>query len=281
MSRAQYATVLVTGASAGLGAAVSNCLAERGWRVYAGSRRASTQADAMPSISPLRLDVTNPSECADAVSSVVNETGSLDAIVCNAGVNVSAPAEELSATRAQAILDTNFWGVVHSIRAVLPHFRQRRAGTIVVVGSLAGIVSPPGEAYYAASKHAVRGFLESLQYEVSGFGIRVHLVEPGFIRTDLATASAPADSSIPDYDTLREKLDVHWRAAIAGGISAEIAAAGIAGVVCDPDAPFRTQIGRDATWVPRWKALFPASLFFAIARRRFGIAGVAGNGDSN
>lgn len=139
---------------------------------------------------------------------------------------------------------------------------------------LAGIVAPPGEAYYAASKHGVRGFLESLQYEVSGFGIRVHLAEPGFIRTDLAAKQAPPDLVEPEYDALRRQLAGHWKHSIESGMRASDAARRIVDIVEKPGAPFRTRMGRDAVWIPRLKMLLPNSIFFALTRRWFGIGDV-------
>jgi NAD(P)-dependent dehydrogenase (short-subunit alcohol dehydrogenase family) len=190
--------VLVTGASAGLGASIATELAGRDWDVLAASRRGLAPAGG--SVRPVVMDVTS-------VESVRKSIGSerLDAIVCNAGINAAAPAEELDDARARSILETNFWGVVNTVRAALPKFRQQGQGCIVVIGSLAGLMAPPGASYYAASKHALEGWLESLQYEVAGFGVRVHLIEPGFIRTDLAAAE-PVPASLSEYDGLRERL---------------------------------------------------------------------------
>jgi NAD(P)-dependent dehydrogenase (short-subunit alcohol dehydrogenase family) len=117
----------------------------------------------------------------------------------------------------------------------------------------------------------VRGFLESLQYEVSGFGVRVHLIEPGFIRTDLATSTARDITAIADYDHLRARLESQWRESIARGMKREAVADRITWLLGNPRAPFRTRVGRDGIWVPRWKKIFPAKVFFAVARRRFGL----------
>lgn len=264
-------TVLVTGGSSGLGAAIAERLAATGWTVFASSRRGTLAAGSHASIRAMRCDVRRDGDMREAVAEIIAEEGRLDAIICNAGLNASGPAEELPADRARTIVETNFWGVVNGANAVLPHFRERREGAILVIGSLAGMVSPPGEAYYAASKHAVLGFLESVQYEVSRFGIRVRLVEPGFIRTNLADAAYPYAETIADYDGLREQLAKHWREAIAGGVTPEFVARRIEQVLDDPRSSFRTRVGRDAVWIPRLKALLPARLFFALARRRFGL----------
>lgn len=265
--------VFVTGGSSGLGAEICNAFGRAGWCAFAGSRRATLVEGAHAAVRPIRCDVTAHVDVDRAVAEILETAGRLDAIICNAGINVSALAEELPEARARAILDTNFWGAVYGARAVLPQFRAQRAGTLVVIGSLAGMVSPPGEAYYAASKHAIRGFLESLQYEVSDFGIRVHLIEPGFIRTNLASAAAANTETLADYDPLRARVQAHWRGAIAGGLDASAVADCVVRVVARRTAPFRTRVGQDAVWVPRLKALLPSKMYFALTRRRFGLEG--------
>lgn len=161
---------------------------------------------------------------------------------------------------------------MHAVRAVLPHFRDRRGGTLLVVGSLAGIVAPPGEAFYAASKQALRGWMEALHHEVGRFGIRVHLVEPGFIRTNLAQATPAQPGVIADYAALRAHLATHWRKAIASGKEPEQVAWQILRLVNAPTGPLRLRIGSDARWIPRFRAVLPAPLFYAITRRKLGIS---------
>ena len=117
-------------------------------------------------------------------------------------------------------MDTNFYGVTGMIRAFLPEMRKRRSGTIPTIGSLAGLMAPSGEAFYAASKHALEGFLEALQYEVAPFGVRVCLAEPGFIATNLASAPAETDGTIPDYDAVRQALKAKWEASISAEMKA-------------------------------------------------------------
>lgn len=261
---------LVTGGSAGLGAVVCERLASRGWTVIAASRRGFVPT-ASPSIEPIRLDVTDPDAFAAAARAVVARHGRIDAIILNAGINTPAPIEELPLARAHAIMDTNFWGVVHGVRAVLGYFRDQRAGMITVVGSLAGIVTPPGEAIYAASKHALEGWLEGLQYEVTPLGVGVRLVEPGFIRTELAAASAAHQGHIPEYNTMRNHLTRQWGENLKKGMTSTYVAERIVALTLAKRAPFRTRIGTEAVWVPRLKKVLPESWFFAGTRRTFGM----------
>lgn len=259
---------LVTGGSSGLGAAICRALTAKGWRVWAGSRSARSPADGVRAVP---MDVTDPHAVRAAVASILAKEGRLDTVICNAGVQVSAPTEELPEDRAAAILDTNLRGTIHTIRAALPALRES-GGSIVAVGSLAGRVAPPGEAVYAASKHGLRGFLESLRHEVRPQGVRVALVEPGYIRTALAQGDAPDWPTISAYDDIRTRLRQHLRAAIDAGMAPDTVADGIAKLAEASDPPFCTPVGASATWVPRLKQVLPARLFFRIVASRFGIA---------
>jgi NAD(P)-dependent dehydrogenase (short-subunit alcohol dehydrogenase family) len=152
---------LVTGASAGLGAAMARALARKGWHVFAASRSAGSDPGrglVDGHVEPLGMDVTQETSISTGLVRVSERGLVLDLLINNAGINVSGVVEEMPREQGRAIMDTNFYGVVDTIRAVLPHMRKRRRGTILTIGSLAGLVAPPGEAYYAASKHALEGF---------------------------------------------------------------------------------------------------------------------------
>jgi len=141
-----------------------------------------------------------------------------------AGINVNGVFEELSGAQTRAIIDTNFHGVADLLHGFLPAMRERRSGTVLTIGSLAGLLAPPGEAVYAASKHALEGLHESLHHELHRFGIRVCLAEPGFIAIDLARAATSPSLCIADCETLRLALHEHCTTSIAKGMPAERAA---------------------------------------------------------
>jgi NAD(P)-dependent dehydrogenase (short-subunit alcohol dehydrogenase family) len=258
----------VTGGSGGLGEAIASALSDNGWTVFAASRSGRINSP-KPGVHPIKLDVTDELAIVSALETMIAQTGRLDAVIANAGINVSAPFEELPPHRAREIMETNFWGVANVARAALPYMRAQRSGTILAVGSLAGLVSPPGEALYAASKHALEGFLEALRYEVHEFGIRILLAEPGFIRTRLAESES-VPPSIPDYSRMRAALAAHWHTNIADGMPAEKAAAALVEMIENPPA-LRRRIGKDALWIPRLKQMLPARLFFSIVQKKFGI----------
>ncbi|HXY35016.1 MAG TPA: SDR family oxidoreductase, partial [Planctomycetaceae bacterium] len=219
----EHRIALVTGASGGLGAQIARSLAARGWTVLAASRSAKVpfmEEDLARRIEPMRLDVIDKNSIAELGGTLKKRGLAIDLLVNNAGINASGVVEEISDEQGRTIMDTNFYGVAGMIRAILPEMRKRRSGTILTIGSLAGLMAPPGEAFYAASKHALEGFLEALQYEVTPFGVRICLAEPGFIATNLASAAAQTGAAIPDYDNVRQALKAHWEASISSGMKA-------------------------------------------------------------
>lgn len=261
---------LVTGGSSGLGAAVCAELAARGWHVLAASRRAKapTVAHGAGVIEPIALDVCRPEAIADLACQLAPRGQMPEMLVSSAGINISGVFEEVSAAQGRAIIDTNFHGVADTIRAFLPAMRERRHGTILTIGSLAGLLAPPGEAYYAASKHALEGLHEALQHELHRFGIRVCLAEPGFIRTDLARSAATPVQSIADYSSVRQSLREHWSASVAAGMAADHAARDIVHWALDGRGA-RRRFGTDALWLPRLRAVLPERAYSAGLRRRF------------
>ena len=252
---------------------MARVLAETGWHVFAASRSARPDpvGDRVDGcVEPLHMDVTQEISIRAALAQVLQRGLSLDLLINNAGMDVSGVVEEIPREQGRAVMNTNFYGVVDTIRAALPHMREGRRGTILTIGSLAGLVAPPGEAYYAASKHAVEGFLESLQYEVAPFGVRICLAEPGFIRTNLARGAVNAPASCADYDTIRAALKRHWMAAIDAGMPVDDMAKRIVDWAVNGRG-FRKRFGLDALLAPIAKQLLPESIYFSGARRRFSI----------
>ncbi len=171
--------VLVTGASSGIGATSAAFLAERGYRVYGGSRGAVTAAG----VEPITLDVSDDASVARAVEIILAKEGRLDILVNNAGFGIAGAVEDTSIDEVRAQFDVNFFGVLRVCRAVLPGMRQQKAGYIVNIGSIGGLIAIPFQGFYSASKFALEGFSEALRLEVRPFGIQVVLIEPGDHRT--------------------------------------------------------------------------------------------------
>lgn len=179
-------SVLVTGASSGIGEATALHLARKGFRVWAGARRLEKlkplEALAEGRIRTLALDVLDPASVAAAVKAASGD-GPLYGLVNNAGVSVTGPVEEVPLDDWRRQFETNVFGVVATIQAALPAMRAAGGGRIVNIGSVAGRLASPFMGAYAASKHALEGLTDSLRRETAGFGIKVSLIRPGFINT--------------------------------------------------------------------------------------------------
>jgi NAD(P)-dependent dehydrogenase (short-subunit alcohol dehydrogenase family) len=194
---ARQKSVLITGATDGLGKALALLLAERGYRVFAAGRSPQKLAelDAMQRHRKLPLETIALDVCSDdsvqrAVSDVLAKTSMLDVLVNNAGVNYTAAVEDLTMDDWRAQFETNFFGVLRVTRAILPHMRERRSGRILMMSSLSGLVTPPTQGAYSSSKHALEGLSNALRMELYPFGIEVVLIEPGYIMTGLQKSAA-------------------------------------------------------------------------------------------
>lgn len=199
----QSPVVLVTGASSGIGEAIARAFADKGFVVF-GTSRNPGRTEPIAGVEFVQLDVTDPESVAAAVSTVVQRAGRIDVVVNNAGFGVFGAAEESSIAQAQALFDTNFFGLVRVTREVLPYLRAQRSGRIINIGSVLGFIPAPYGALYAASKHAVEGYSESLDHETREFGVRVLVVEPGYTNTSFEAAAVDADSPIEGYAPVRE-----------------------------------------------------------------------------
>ncbi|MFY9766933.1 MAG: oxidoreductase [Mycobacterium sp.] len=197
--------VLVTGVSSGIGRAVADAFAAKGFEVFGTSRNPRT-TQPVAGVELVQLDVTDDASVAAAVSTVVQRAGRIDIVVNNAGAGVFGAAEETSTTQAQQLFDTNFFGLVRLTREVLPHLRAQRSGRIINIGSVLGFLPSPYGSLYAASKHAVEGYSESLDHETRDFGVRVSVVEPGYTNTSFEANATDADSPLDSYAAVREHV---------------------------------------------------------------------------
>ena len=198
---------LVTGASSGIGKATAERLASAGYTVYGTSRRG---AQANPLLfAMLPLDVTSDASVETVVREVMRLHGRIDLLVNNAGFGVApAGAEESSIDQARAIFDTNFMGIVRMTRAVIPHMRQQGGGRIINIGSVLGFLPMPFGALYAATKHAVEGYSESLDHELRTQGIRVSVIEPAYTKTQFDANFMEPDAKLEAYREIRAALAV-------------------------------------------------------------------------
>lgn len=204
-------TIFITGVSTGLGRAFATAALQSGDRAV-GTLRNPAEVATFEALAPGRaharlLDVTDDAAVFRTVADIESEIGPIDVVIANAGYGLEGIFEEtpLSAVRAQ--FATNVFGVAATLQAALPYMRQRRAGHLMAVTSMGGLMAVPGMSAYCASKFAVEGLLESLRKEVAGFGIHVTAIEPGSFRTDWAGRSMTrAERSIADYDALFDPI---------------------------------------------------------------------------
>lgn len=202
-------TVLITGCSTGLGNVSARKFAREGWNVIATMRKPdeSLEKEFPGQIKTACLDVTKPQTIYDAIDTGIKEFGKIDAVVNNAGYGFGAVFEATPMEDIRAIFETNVFGVIHVLRAIIPYFREQGGGTIVNVSSSIGIVAAPLRAAYASTKFAVEGLTESLFYELESQNILIRLVEPGFMTTTnfmTSPAAQYADNEIPVPESYKD-----------------------------------------------------------------------------
>jgi NAD(P)-dependent dehydrogenase (short-subunit alcohol dehydrogenase family) len=185
-------TILITGASSGIGEATAKYFLDRGWNVAATMRspeKASGWGTNDRLIYP-RLDVTDPGSIASAVDFTCERFGGIDVLVNNAGYAQMGPIEGITATQFDRQFQTNVFGAIATMRAVLPLFRQQGSGTIINVASIGGRIGFPMTAAYHGTKWAIEGITEAMRYELAPLGIRVKIIEPGGIKTNFIERGA-------------------------------------------------------------------------------------------
>jgi len=214
---------LVTGASSGIGQATAERLAKAGYKVYGTSRRGGGVGQR--SFEMLPLDVTSDESVEAAIHKLVQLEGRIDLLVNNAGFGVApAGAEESSLAQAQAIFDTNFFGIVRMTRAAVPQMRRQGSGRIINIGSVLGFLPMPYMALYSATKHAVAGYSEALDHELRTLGIRVSVVEPAYINTPFDANLMQPDAPLDVYREIRAGLERRYKEVLVGADGPDVVA---------------------------------------------------------
>ena len=227
--------VLVTGASSGIGRAAAMEFARRGHRVFAAARREEVLADlasATPNIEAVSLDVTDADSVQRAWAKIEASTGAgVDVLVNNAGFALSGPIEVLGDSDVRRQFATNVFGLLTLTRTVLPAMRARGSGRIINISSIVGRTSFPGMGAYGATKYAVEALSDALRQEVAGFGVKVVIIEPGFVATNIgeaADAHGAAGQEVPEaYATMVARGARYLATQVANGIAPEKVAAAI------------------------------------------------------
>lgn len=262
-------TAIVTGASGGIGEATVRALHAAGYRVFGTSRR--SPAEPTPDIEFLVCDVTSDASVQAAVSRVLSTTGRIDLLVNNAGVGLIAGAEESSLDQAKALFEVNLFGLIRMTRAVLPTMRAQGSGRIVNISSIMGLIPAPFMALYAASKHAVEGYSESLDHEIRGAGIRVVLVEPAYTRTSFEGNVYQADQQLTEYQSARTNAERVMRKGMETADTPELVATAIVKAATERRPGRRYAAGRIARQVSLLRRLVPESAFDRSLRKQMGL----------
>src|SRR5207249_3398501 len=251
---------LVPGASSGIGKAAALALVDAGFEVVGTSRNISGVAR-RDEVTFLDLDVTSDESVSTAVGRVIERFGRLDVLVNNAGTGAAGAAEESSVAQDQRVFDINFFGLVRMTKAVLPHMRAKTSGRIINISSVLGLVPAPYMASYAATKHAIEGYSESLDHEVREYGVRVLLIEPAHTRTGFDASALQPDAPLPIYAEQRQAFDRVMASAMEGGDDPATVARSIVMAATDPKPRVRYTAGSTAGRVSALRRFVPAWAF--------------------
>lgn len=204
--------VLITGGSSGIGKAVGEFLLQKGFTVYGTSRTPNKVLNTKFPL--LAMDVRNQESIAHAVSEILRISGRIDVLINNAGVGITGPLEEIPAAEIRNNFDTNFFGPIEVMRAVLPQMRQQKNGLIINITSIAGYMGLPYRSVYSASKGALELITEALRMETKSFGIRITNIAPGDFATNIAAGRFhaplnPASAYAKPYRDTLEMMNSH------------------------------------------------------------------------
>ena len=257
-------TVLITGASSGVGRATAQLLSQCGYTVF-GTSRNPAAVDPLPNVQMLALDVRSD----DSVRTCVQAVGPIDLLINNAGYELAGAVEETAIDELIAQFDTNMFGLARMVRAALPMMRQRRGGHIVNVSSLAGVTAIPFMAMYSASKFAVEGYTEALRHEVRPFNIHVSLVEVGFLRSPMMEHRQISREQVAEYAASRQRAFDAILTAERKGPGPELVAQTIRAAIESRKPRLRYLTGREAQLVSRLRRWLPEAAYENGVRRNF------------
>jgi len=267
---ADQTVVLITGASSGVGQSTARLLAQKNYRVF-GTSRNPAQAEGIPGVEMLPLDVRADDSVRACVAAVSSRGGRLDILINNAGHELAGALEELSADEARAQFETNFFGVARMVNAVLPMMRRQKRGHIINVGSLSGLSPIPFLGIYSASKFALEGYTEALRHEVKPFNIHVSLTEAGFLKTPMMNHRQVGANRITDYDPWRQRALAAIQANEERAPGPDLVAETLLRIVSSRSPRLRYLIGQQATSIARLRRFLPAALFERGVRRTFSL----------
>jgi len=267
------AVVLVTGTSIGIGLATALHFARARDDVYAAVRNPDTASELKAAIASERLpiqvvtiDVDDASSVQQGVRGVLGRTGRIDVLVNNAGIGGGGPIEDVPVDWVKTLFETNYFGVIRMVQAVLPGMREQRSGAIVNISSIAGRVSIAGHGHYCAVKHALEAASEALAQEVQGFGIRVAIVEPGVVVTPIFTKAKRFANPDSPYAEHVRRLLLFYKMQMSMASQPADAAAIIHEAATTKTPRLRWHVGEDARLLDEGRRRMSDEEFIAAAR---------------
>jgi NAD(P)-dependent dehydrogenase (short-subunit alcohol dehydrogenase family) len=264
-------TVLITGASTGIGKATAQLFQQQGWNVVATMRSPDKDSELanLPNVLCLPLDVTQVDTIHAAIDRAIAQFGTIDVVVNNAGYGLIGAFEACEMTDIRGQFETNVFGLMEVTRAILPHFRLRQQGIVVNVASIGGRMTFPLYSPYHATKWAVDGFSESLHYELRQFNIKVKIIEPGAIKTDFysRSISVAKKAGLTAYDNYIARTSPQMDRAGAEGSPPTVTAQAIYQAVTDGSWKLRYPAGGNASFLLGLRKLLPDEWFIELMRR--------------
>jgi len=244
-------SIVITGASSGIGKATAKYFAEQGWKVAATMRSPDKETDLteIENVSLYQLDVTNLDSVNAAATQILSDFGTVDVLLNNAGYGLAGPLEAVTREQMITQFNTNVIGLMDVTRAFLPSMRANKSGVILNVSSIGGLITFPFLSLYHSTKWAVEGLSESLYYELGQIGIRVKIIEPGGVATDFGGRSlvmALPNEDLPEYQPGVQKYIAAQQANAGGFSTAEQMAEGIFNAATDGTDQLRYMLGDDA-----------------------------------
>ena len=263
-------TVLITGASSGIGKSTAEYFYSKGWNVAATMRSPEKEKELtkLSGVKCIKLDVTDIESIKSAIQSTLQSFKSIDVVVNNAAYNLTGAFEGAQPQQIQKLYDVDVFGVMNVIREILPYFRKEKKGTIINISSLGGLIGMPLSSFYASAKWAIEGFSESIRFELDKLNIKMKVVEPGAIRTNFASNTIVVrKSDVPSYEETIEKRLAAYEERRSRLNEPIVVTREIYKAATDKSDRLRYIAGNDAKLFWRLRKILPFSTFSSLLKR--------------